>query len=285
MVRCKLDRPERAEYLRIFCATLLTDEDFETLTRAQFGSACLLMFHAWAKQGSLPSAPRKLAALARCTMEELEDLRAAWPKLVPLEDMDETAEPGARVTIPYLWREWQQVMGFYAAQKERSGLGVAARRAKGSPKGCPTESHDEPMGQPMEEPVGEPSGIPNQAQAQAQAQAKAKEYPLPPRGNGKEVPPLVQEWHGRLRGLWPKTQPDGKAAPGSSRAETEKRFASIVRAGTATPEELAWAGHLYVQQKKHDAHYVVSLETFLGPKRIYEEFLEGARAEMTRRAQ
>jgi len=98
------------------------------------------------------------------------------------------------------------------------------------------------------------------------------------------VPPLVQEWHGRLRGLWPKTQPDGKAAPGSSRAETEKRFASIVRAGTATPEELAWAGHLYVQQKKHDAHYVVSLETFLGPKRIYEEFLEGARAEMARRA-
>ena len=111
------------------------------------------------------------------------------------------------------------------------------------------------------------------------------ETPLPPKGTGREVPPLVQEWHGRLRGLWPKTQPDGKAAPGSSRAETEKRFASIVRAGTATPEELAWAGHLYVQQKKHDAHYVVSLETFLGPKRIYEEFLEGARAEMTRRAQ
>ena len=283
MGRCKLDRPERAEYLRIFCAHLLTDEDFETLDRAQFGSACLLMFHAWAKQGSLPADPRKLAALARCTVGELEDLRAAWPKLVPLEDLDDTAEPGARVTIPYLWREWQQVMGFYEAQRRRSAQGVAARKAKGSPTGGPVEPPDEPMGQPMDEPEGQPSGIPNQAQAQAQA--KAKEYPLPPRGNGKEVPPLVQEWHGRLRGLWPKTQPDGKAAPGSSRAETEKRFASIVRAGTATPEELAWAGHLYVQQKKHDAHYVVSLETFLGPKRIYEEFLEGARAEMARRTQ
>lgn len=112
-----------------------------------------------------------------------------------------------------------------------------------------------------------------------------KTIPPPPRGSAREVPPVVQEWHSRLRGLWPKTQPDGKAAPGSSRAETEKRFASIVRAGTATPEELAWSGHLYVQQKKRDAHYVVSLETFLGPKRIYEEFLEGARAEIARRTQ
>lgn len=168
MPRCKMNQPERAAYLRVFCVHLLTDEDFETLDRAQFGSACLLMFHAWAKQGSLPADPRKLAALARCTVGELEDLRAAWPKLVPLEDLDDTAEPGARVTIPYLWREWQQVMGFYEAQRQRSAQGVAARKAKGSPEPPADHPKPEPMGQPM----GQPLGVPYQDQDQDQDQAK-----------------------------------------------------------------------------------------------------------------
>lgn len=254
MARCKMDQPERAAYLRVFCAVLLTDEDWETLDRAKFGSACLLMFHAWAKQGSLPSDPEKLASLARCTVEELEALRRAWPKLVPLEDLDQTAEPGARVTIPYLWREWQQVMGFYAAQKERSGKGVAARKAKGSPQAPPTP----PQGQPMGEPMGQPLGIPNQAQDQA----KEKENPPTPlkgvrgrrsAGSGggiMEFPQEVLDLARDIGRIWRREQPDGSKINPDGPLLRERLDQILRQTPGVTREVLFKAAELYLGQAK-----------------------------------
>jgi len=197
MARCKMDQPERAAYLRVFCAHLLTDEDFETLTRAQFGSACLLMFNAWAKKGSLPADTRKLAALAKCTIEELNELLAIWPKLVPLEDLEPETEPGARVTIPYLWREWCQVMGFYQAQTQRSALGVAARKAMGNPVIDPSVTH------------GSPKGIPNQDQDQDQDQDQEKDSCAKPAkaDPAPDPSPVIYQVHcvGK-KPLWPMTQ-------------------------------------------------------------------------------
>jgi len=260
MPRCKMNQPERAAYLRVFCAHLLTDEDFETLTRAQFGSACLLMFHAWVKQGSLPADPRKLAALARCTIDELEDLRAAWPKLVPLEDLDDTAEPGARVTIPYLWREWQQVMGFYAAQRDRAARGAAARwqreaalpdalgHAQGHAQGH-TQGHAQGDTQGMPAPM--PAPMPNQDQDQDQDQEKRKEEPIGSSCAGAGLPgsapppsPVVLTLPcvGRGPKEWPITE--------AMLAEWAQAFPGVDPLGEARRMKL-WLGQNPTRRKTH----------------------------------
>ena len=81
--RCKTDKHERADYFRIFAGNLLTDEDYENLTREEWGSIFLLMLHQWTKGGTLPEDPKKLAGLARCSREELHDLMEKWPNLKP----------------------------------------------------------------------------------------------------------------------------------------------------------------------------------------------------------
>ena len=157
MTRCKMDKPERADFFRVFARHMLVDEDYEHLSREEWGSVFLLMLHQWSKGGTLPADPRKLAGLARCSENELADLLEKWPKL---EVVEGTVD---RVGIPYLLREWSQVMGFYEAQTQRSALGVAARLSKGKPMGNPAVTHGSPTGLPV--------GLPNQDQ-------------------DKEVPPL-----------------------------------------------------------------------------------------------
>ena len=160
MTRCKMDKPERADFFRVFARHMLVDEDYEHLSREEWGSVFLLMLHQWSKGGSLPADRRRLAGLARCSEVELEELLEKWPKLVAVEGAVD------RVGIPYLLREWSQVMGFYEAQAQRSALWVAARLAKGQPMGDPAVTH------------GSSSGIPNQDQDQD----KEVPPPTPPSG-------------------------------------------------------------------------------------------------------
>ena len=166
MTRCKMDKPERADYFRVFARHMLVDEDYEHLSREEWGSVFLLMLHQWSKGGTLPADRKKLAHFARCSVNELEGLLEKWPKL---EAADET---GDRVGIPYLLREWAQVMGFYEIQTKRSALGVAARKPKDEPMGNPRATHGSPSGLP----VGLPVGLPNQDQ-----------------DKDKEVPPVVPQ--------------------------------------------------------------------------------------------
>ena len=116
MARCKMDRPQRAEYFRVFAKHLLTDEAYEFLTREEWGSVFLLMMNQWSRDGSLPEDHQKLAIIAKWSIEEL---------------------PG-RVGIPYLNREWDQVMGFYQEQaiKSAKGVQVRIRNRAGVPSGC-----------------------------------------------------------------------------------------------------------------------------------------------------
>jgi uncharacterized protein YdaU (DUF1376 family) len=142
MARCKMDRPERADYFRVFSRHLLMDEDYETLNREEWGSVFLLMLHQWTKSGSLPEDPRKLAAIARCSEAELGELLAKWDKLQPIE-----GQPG-RVGIPYLVKEWEQVMGFYEAQSNRGKASAEAKKAQKSTTVQPTVNHGSTMVEP-----------------------------------------------------------------------------------------------------------------------------------------
>ncbi len=167
--RCKLDRPERADYIRVFARHLLTDEDYENLTREEWGTVFLLILHQWTKGGTLPEEAWKLAAVGRCSEEELAKLLVKWPKLQPI-----VGQPG-RVGIPYVFREWQQVMKFYDDQTQRSTLGVAARMSKIDPR----VTHGLPSGKPKDIPCG----LPNQDQDQDKDQ---------------EVPPVVPQSGGPM---------------------------------------------------------------------------------------
>ena len=136
-------KAERADYFRIFARNLLADEDYENLTREEWGSIFLLMLHQWTKRGTLPEDPKKLAGLARCSREELNDLMEKWPNLRPVE-----GQPG-RVGIPFLVWEMATVRGFYAEQKEKSAKAVAARRGSTGnrePMDDPRVTHGEPVG-------------------------------------------------------------------------------------------------------------------------------------------
>ncbi len=116
--------------------------------------------------------------------------------------------------------------------------------------------------------------------------ADHKTAPLPhPHPHPKRIPPTDvglfdddQTWHQRLRDSWPKNQPDGNAAPYSPPGATEKLFLKIIRSKNATGEELATAGHIYVQRMLTTKRYVVALKTFLGPQGFWSAELAEARA-------
>jgi len=139
----KMAKAERADYFRIFARNLLADEDYENLTREEWGSIFLLMLHQWTKGGTLPKDPKKLASLGRCSREELQDLMEKWPHLQPVDD-----QPG-RVGIPFLVREMATVRCFYTEQKEKSAKAVVARRGSAGgrePLGDPQVTHGYPVG-------------------------------------------------------------------------------------------------------------------------------------------
>jgi hypothetical protein len=163
-----MDRPERAEFFRVFPRHILMDEEYEFLTREEWGSVFLLMMGQWIRNGSLPSDNDKLAIIAKCTTDQLESLLSKWPKLLPIE-----GQPG-RVGIPYLTKEWSVVMEFYSDQTVRSVKGVAARRKANRELGGGS-----PMGIPMDQPMDEPMGIPNQDQDQDQDSSSSAEEVLP----------------------------------------------------------------------------------------------------------
>ena len=148
----KMGKPERADYFRVFASVMLLDDDYCDLDRAEWGSVILLMLNQWAKGGTLPESKNTLARLAQCTVEELDALLVKWPKLKPIE-----GKPG-RVGIPYLTREYSEVMAFYEDQKRKSELAQAARDAEAArkagtpaplPPGHPGESHGSSMGDPL----------------------------------------------------------------------------------------------------------------------------------------
>lgn len=125
MARCKMDRPQRAEFFRVFPRHLLMDEACEFLTREEWGSVFLLMMNQWSRDGSLPEDHQKLAIIAKWSIDEL---------------------PG-RVGIPYLNREWDQVMGFYQEQAIKSAKGVQVRMRNRD--GVPSGSRDAGVLLPM----------------------------------------------------------------------------------------------------------------------------------------
>jgi hypothetical protein len=123
----RVERPMKPDYFPVFAANLVMDEEYEGLTRSEWGSVFLLMMHQWIKEGTLPEAPQKLASLAKCSRKELDSLMARWPKLKPVED-----QPG-RVAIPWLLAEYKRAMSswqdFREKQVERGRKSAEARAA------------------------------------------------------------------------------------------------------------------------------------------------------------
>lgn len=94
------------------------------------------------------------------------------------------------------------------------------------------------------------------------------------------MPKDVSEWMPKLWDSWPSKQHDGKPAPRSSRHEVEKRLVRIVKSSEATAEEIAWSAHVYLETMRNNQHWVCSLETFLGTKRVWADYLSDARSQM-----
>ena len=117
----KMKKPERADYFRVFAAIMLLDDDYVDLTREQWGSVFLLMLTQWAKGGFLPGDHNKLAKIARCEPDELEELLRVWPKLKKIK-----GQPG-KVGIPYLTQEYAEVMGYYEGQKIKGEKSAEAK--------------------------------------------------------------------------------------------------------------------------------------------------------------
>ena len=98
------------------------------------------------------------------------------------------------------------------------------------------------------------------------------------------LPPEENPWLERAKGVWPKQNYDGSAVPRSSSVEVEKRFVRITKSKEASGEELALCAFLFTETMKTDKHYVCSLETFLGPKKVWLDYLQSARNHIARKA-
>lgn len=280
--RCKLDRPERADYFRVFARHLLTDEDYEFLTREEWGSVFLLMLHQWAKGGALPDDPEKLAFLSRCSsVEEWNALVQKWPKLRPIPGC-----PG-KVGIPYLVREWEQVAAFYAKQKARATKGAEARWEESAHKNA--HGHAESA---ENDAHGHAESIKTNAQGHATG--------MPNKDQDKEVLstpfiPLEGDAHGDAHGhsdetvawfekLWKFyaeiTPPPAQGhVPSSSKAACRDRFRKITRSEKVTPRELAYSIQAHVEDLQRRGSFLFALATVIGTRRpMWREHLDTARA-------
>jgi hypothetical protein len=171
---------------------MLMDEDYENLSREEWGSVFLLMLHQWAKGGTLPDDRRKLAWLARCTPDELDDLLAKWPKLEPVD-----GQPG-RTGIPYLVKEWDQVMGFYETQRLKAARGGAARWPKQEESDARGDAHGDARAMPYQDQDQDQ----DKDQDQDQKRTTCPEAAKPPSGPAVVVLPCV----GKGMKEWPVTQ-------------------------------------------------------------------------------
>ena len=158
----RVERPMKPDYFPVFPMHLLMDEDYECLSREEWGSVFLLMQHQWMKDGTLPEDTEKLCRLARCTKEEFESLMARWPKLQPVDD-----QPG-RVAIPWLLNEYHRAISvwqeFKEKQAEKGRKSADARRTKHGTS-QPTSNHGSNHGLNQEttgaQPdCGDPSPVP-----------------------------------------------------------------------------------------------------------------------------
>lgn len=86
-------------------------------------------------------------------------------------------------------------------------------------------------------------------------------------------------WFEKAWDRWPSVNvKDGSAAPTSPKHETMKRFEKILKTDSIPAEVLAYACGIYCLDREKDGIYLKSMETFLGPKRCWADYLERAKA-------
>ena len=270
----KMDRPERADFLRVFARHLLTDEAYETLSREEWGSVFLLMLHQWTKGGTLPDDQRKLCVLARCTLDEYCDLLTRWPKIQPVQD-----QPG-RVGIPYIVHEWEQVMAFYQDQSARGKASAESRKAKAETMVPPEINHGSNHGS-LETQPGLDSGSNRNSTNQEKEKEKEKDQE---QTNGKALAPSEDELQFLSRSLemWPKIQPKStKSVPPSSPMKTViQRWLHWTRTKKIPPATLYLACWHYQDQMVSGGHFLKALMNFLSSSAgLVDEHLEWAKAE------
>ena len=103
---------------------------------------------------------------------------------------------------------------------------------------------------------------------------KKKKDMSPP---GTEISPENGIWVERIKKIWPKKQYDGSSAPHWASTPVAKKFNAILKSKEANGEELAMCAWLYISDLATRKVYFCSLETFLGPKRIWFDYLTEAR--------
>jgi len=91
----------------------------------------------------------------------------------------------------------------------------------------------------------------------------------------------VDVWVSRLCEVWPRKQYDGSSAPYTSSTKVRSLYERTLKTREANGEELAMCAFLYTQDMAKTKRYVKALATFLGPQKVWLDYLSQARERIT----
>lgn len=255
----------KPEWFKVDPAKFLTDSQVDAMTTEELGACFRLLCRQWI-DGDIPG---DLPTLGRLCRLDATRMGEAW---VTLCHFFPALENGKRAN-KFMFLERIKVL---SELQHKSDEGTRAANKRWD------EVRKNKDGSPMPNPLGDPmldQSRPEQNQTREEKQKSPSQKKALLSG-------MDFEWFQKAWEKWPSTNgKDGSAVPHSGKVETQKRFAKILKDEKLEAEVLAYACGIYCLDREKDGIYLKSMETFLGPKKAWADFIDRAKVAIEKQHQ
>lgn len=245
----------KPEWFKVDPSKFLSDSQVDAMSTEELGACFRLLCRQWI-DGFIPDDLHLLGRLCRL---DASGMGQAWVTLCPFFPVIEEGKRANR----FMWIEREKVLS-ELARKSDEGTRAANKRWDEVRKNRDAT----PIGSPMPDPMQDQTR-PDQNQTRPERAPSKRKACL----SGDDLAWFEKAWE-----RWPSVNvKDGSAAPTSPKHETMRRFEKILKADSIPAEVLAYACGIYCLDREKDGIYLKSMETFLGPKRCWADYLERAK--------
>lgn len=251
-----------APWFKVHSRELLTDAKILELSHDSLGKLLLL----WCfcnENGFIPASAELQAKILHITNRGASSA-ASWIRHFFVPDPTDAT----KLVSIRLQSEQKAYQEKCDALRQNGMKGGRPQKPKGKPDAF---SHEKPKANQMGPEV----------EVEVEKEEKKKRVPAP-QGVSQVAPDDAGGWLLKTKDKWPRDQWDGTPAPRSSSAEVELRWQRTIVRDKITPKELAWSLGIYLQDSLKEKHWVCALETALGKKKVWADYLTRARSAITK---